>query len=70
MIPAPKIPLVEWAKLHYDPPPSAWVLRQWVRRGEILPVPELVGKGYYVEPTARRITAPVVSLVERLRNAA
>lgn len=67
---APKILLAEWAKRHYDPAPSAWVLRQWVRKGEIIPVPELVGKAYYVEPSAKRITAPAVSLVERLKAAA
>ena len=52
---APKIRLAQWAALRYDPAPSLWVLRQWVRRGEIVPEPELVGKAYYVEPTARRI---------------
>lgn len=54
---APKILLAEWAKRRYDPPPSDWVLRKWVRRGEIVPMPELVGKAYYVEPTARRLVA-------------
>lgn len=65
----PKILLSEWAKRQYDPPPSDWVLNKWVRRGEVLPEPELVGKRYYVEPTARRITAPASagSLVRRLR---
>lgn len=53
----PKILLSEWAKRRYDPPPSGWVLRKWVRRGEIVPMPELVGKSYYVETTARRIVA-------------
>lgn len=52
-----KVPLTEWAKAQYDPPPSLWVLRKWVRRGEIAPMPELVGKTYYVEKTARRIVA-------------
>lgn len=28
---AKKIPLADWAAMHYDPPPSAWTLRQWVR---------------------------------------
>ena len=69
---SPKILLSEWAKRNYDPPPSDWVLNKWVRRGEILPEPEMVGKRYYVEPGARRLTAPAPSggLVQRLRAAA
>lgn len=77
---APKIPLAAWAAQRYNPPPSLWVLRQWVRRGEILPMPELVGKAYYVEPTARRVlpdqplpqqrpAAGGLSLVQRLQQA-
>ena len=64
-----KITLTAWAALRYDPPPSAWVLRKWVREGQIFPAPELVGKGYYVEQTARRITGdtPRASLVDRLK---
>ena len=78
-LPQPKITLAAWAKRRYDPPPSLWVLRQWVRRGEIHPMPELVGKSYYVEPTARRILAndpapqPAaggLSLVQRLQAGA
>jgi hypothetical protein len=64
---APKVPLSDWAAKRYSPAPSVWVLRQWVRKGEIVPAPELVGKRYYVEPHARRITAPSVSLVQRLQ---
>lgn len=51
-----KIPLADWAARHYDPPPSAWTLRQWVRAGQIVPAPEKVGKGYYVAPDAQRVT--------------
>lgn len=51
-----KITLAAWAALHYDPAPSAWTLRQWVRDGQILPPAEKVGKSYYVEPDARRIS--------------
>jgi predicted site-specific integrase-resolvase len=64
-----KIKLEAWAAQRYDPPPSAWVLRKWVRDGEISPMPERVGNHYYVEHTARRITAPV-SLVERIKERA
>lgn len=52
-----KIPLATWAAARYDPAPSAWVLRKWVRAGEIYPPPELVGKTYYVSENARRLTA-------------
>jgi predicted site-specific integrase-resolvase len=51
-----KIPLADWAELHYAPPPSAWTLRQWVRAGQIVPAPEKVGKAYYVAPDAKRMT--------------
>jgi hypothetical protein len=66
-----KIPLLDWASQRYHPPPSAWVLRQWVRRGEVYPPPEMVGKAWYVEENARRQTgdSPQRSLVERLEEA-
>jgi predicted site-specific integrase-resolvase len=66
-----KIPLTTWAAARYDPAPSAWVMRQWIRRGEIHPAPELVGRTYYVNENARRITAdqPAMSLVERIQAA-
>ncbi len=53
---AKKITLSAWADRHYDPAPSMWTLRQWVRDGQIYPPAEKVGKSYYVEPEARRIT--------------
>jgi hypothetical protein len=56
-----KILLSEWAARRYDPPPSAWVIRQWVRKGEIYPAPELVGKSYYVAENARRLTGNMSS---------
>ena len=60
-----RIPLPDWAAQHYNPAPSAWVLRQWARQGEIYPPPEKVGRSYYVREDARRqCGAP--SLVERL----
>lgn len=65
-----KITLEAWAAKHYDPPPSAWTLRRWARDGELYPAPEKVGKTYYVRETARRVTAPEGSLVDRLREAA
>lgn len=67
-----KITLQAWAQARYDPPPSEWVLRKWVRHGEISPKPELVGKKYYVDENARRNVpgAPRVSLVDRLKAGA
>lgn len=60
-----KIPLTEWAARRYDPPPSAWVLRKWVRAGEIYPPPELVGKTYFVHTNARRLGV-AESIVEKI----
>lgn len=63
-----KVPLHAWAAQHYTPPPSAWVLRKWVRDGEISPAPEKVGREYYVEETAIRIVpGRPPSLVDRLK---
>ena len=64
-----KIKLSDWAARHYSPAPSLWVLRRWVRDGEICPPPEKVGSAYYVEETAARLVenAPRKSLVERLQ---
>jgi hypothetical protein len=64
-----KVRLEAWAAARYDPPPSLWVLRRWVRDGEIYPPAELVGRTYYVEHNARR-TTEARSLVERLREEA
>lgn len=63
------IPLEAWADARYSPPPSAWTLRRWARDGEIHPMPEKVGRTYYVREDARRLTAAPLSLVERLRSA-
>jgi hypothetical protein len=53
---AKKILLSAWAALNYEPPPSAWTLRQWVRSGQIFPAPEKVGKALYVDAGALRMT--------------
>ncbi len=65
------IPLATWAAEKYDPPPSQWVLRKWVRQGQIYPSPEKVGHAYYVEATARRQNAALgrPSLVDRIKAA-
>lgn len=62
-----KIPLSLWASRRYDPPPSMWVLRQWVRKGEIYPPAEMVSKVYYVSENARRLTGDM-SDEDRLVN--
>lgn len=61
-----RIPLCDWALLHYQPPPSLWVLRQWARQGQIYPSPERVGRTYYVREDARRQTGERASLVDRI----
>ena len=74
---AKSIPVADWAAARYDPPPSAWTLREWCRKGEIWPPAERVGKAWYVASNARRLSAPAVddaatavglSLVERLQR--
>jgi len=65
-----KIPLREWAAKRYSPVPSDFTLRRWARDGEIMPLPEKVGKFFYVEDTAERLTGAVPSLVERIRASA
>ncbi len=74
-----KVTLTAWAAARYDPVPSLWTLRRWAREHELHPAPELVGKTYYVEENARRLTAPPSAapspapkptLVERLKASA
>jgi hypothetical protein len=50
-----KIPLEEWAQARYEPPPSIHTLRKWARECRIFPLPEKVGRAYYVEQDARYI---------------
>jgi hypothetical protein len=63
-----RILLAAWAEAQFDPPPSLWTLRRLVREGNIHPPPVLIGRQYYVEPTAKLLTAdmPRRSLVEQL----
>lgn len=71
-----KIRVSTWAAAHYEPPPSAWLLRKWCRNGELWPPAEKVGKEWYVREDARRLSvahadeaaaATGLSLVERLQ---
>ena len=66
---AKKILIAEWAKRHYDPPPSDWVLRKWARNGEVLGA-EKVGHDWYVPENTQRVVpgaaAQGKSLVEQM----
>lgn len=66
-----KITLAEWAARHYTPAPTPWVLGQWRRASQIHPAPERVGREWYVEEDAERLTADSLrpSLVRRLKSA-
>lgn len=50
-----KITLQEWAAARYNPPPSLKTLRRLARECRIFPIPEKVGRTYYVDPEARYI---------------
>lgn len=67
-----KITINLWAEKNYTPAPTPWVLGQWRRAGQIHPIPERVGREWYVEEDAQRITydSPRPSLVHRIKNAA
>ena len=47
-----KIPLKTWAAERFDPPPNIKTVQRWARDCWIYPVPEKVGKSYWVEPDA------------------
>lgn len=47
------IPLSTWAKNLFDPPPSIHTLRRWCREGRIAPLPEFVGREWYVREDAK-----------------
>lgn len=65
-----KIPLRDWAAKRYSPVPSDFTLRRWARDGEIIPVPEKVGKFYYCDEHAERLGSDAPSLVDRIKQAA
>lgn len=67
-----KILLSDWAAKRYQPVPSMFVLRKWCRDGEIYPPPEKVGREWYVDEQARRVTGVEPArggLVAQLQNA-
>ncbi|WP_080964065.1 excisionase [Chromobacterium subtsugae] len=57
-----KIKLTEWASKQINPPPHRNTLTKWVSHGLIQPLPEFIGRAYYVEETAKfiggRTTSP------------
>jgi len=63
-----KITIVEWAARNYSKPPSPWVLGKWRREGQIYPIPERVGREWFVEESARRLVEGHVndSLIRRI----
>jgi len=52
-----KITLDAWARKKYEPPPHKKTLQRWARDCWIYPIPEKVGRSYYVDPEARFIGA-------------
>lgn len=46
------IPLQDWAKRKFAPPPAIRTLRAWAKDGRIQPRPELVGREYRVREDA------------------
>lgn len=52
---AKRITLRAWAEAHFNPAPSDKTLQRWARDCWIFPVPQKVGRAYYVYPDARFI---------------
>jgi hypothetical protein len=50
-----KITLSAWGARNYSPAPSIRTLRMWVATGQILPVPEKVGRTLMVDERAVRV---------------
>ena len=50
-----KITLRAWAEQNFDPPPKPKRLQRWARDCWIFPIPEKIGREYYVDPDARFI---------------
>ena len=57
-----KIPIKEWAKKTYSPAPCRNTLYKWIAEARISPMPEFIGRGYFVEENAKyvgdKIAAP------------
>lgn len=66
-----KITLKEWAARRYNPVPSKWILGKWVASGDLSPPPEIVGKTYYIDENARRLSIEPTTrapLADRIRG--
>lgn len=50
-----KILLRQWAKNHFSPPPSDYLLREMRKAGRITPAPILLGGRWYVEEEAQLV---------------
>lgn len=50
-----KITLSAWGERNYSPAPSIRTLRVWAATGQILPVPEKVGRTLMVDERAMRV---------------
>lgn len=61
-----QIPLEQWARQIWgEAAPSIFTLRAWARKGKIYPMPQKVGRTYFVKPDAEYCRNPN-SLVRRL----
>jgi hypothetical protein len=58
----PKITLPEWAAKNWSPPPTARTLATWASNGYIKPMPEKIGRTYYVQPDAKYIDQKALQL--------
>lgn len=63
------ISLATWGATLRDPPPSERTLRRWRERGNILPQPKKIGRGYFVMPTARYIDPSDPNYLEEVARA-
>lgn len=65
------IRLETWARSRWgDEAPSIKTLRRWVREARIFPIPQKVGRSYFVRPNAEYIRDYNDSkLVSRIRDA-
>lgn len=67
-----KIPVTKWAAARYSPVPPVFTLRRWCRDGELGPTAEKVGKEWYVDEKAERLSVLVPSgqdLLSRVKQA-
>ncbi|WP_175427798.1 excisionase [Burkholderia gladioli] len=62
------IPIAAWAKNTFgEHAPHANTLRRWAQLGKILPVPKLIGRGYFCNPDAEYFDARSAT-IDRMLN--